>query len=185
MSMNGPMVPHGRSAAAVGIDDDANDKNTEDGQTVRTNSTMDVSHHTRKRSEHPSKEGENFEFGDDDVDPPITRRRMVQEYCCSCTRASTCSTRGCECRDARQWCGTCECKPRCSNHPPRVSSETGAILRCWVAAGIIQPTTHNPAPMEVRATLDTDPKMTAQTPEPATQPAPETMGEPKEGDKED
>jgi len=39
--------------------------------------------------------------------------------------------------------------------------------------------------MEVRATLDTDPKMTAQTPEPATQPALETLGEPKEGDEED
>jgi len=47
-SMNGPTVPHDRSAAAVGIDDDANDKNMEDGQTVRTNSTTDVSHHTGK-----------------------------------------------------------------------------------------------------------------------------------------
>ncbi len=68
---------------------------------------------------------------------------------------------------------------------PCVGSETGAILRCWVKAGVIQPTTHNPAPTEVRATTDTELNTTAQAPEPTTQPAPETLGEPKEGDEED
>jgi len=150
MNMNRPTVPHDRSAAAVGIDDDDNDKIMEDGQTVRTISTTDVHPPTGKRT--PTSR-ENAIFADDGEEgqPPLIRRKVTESPCCPCTRFSTCYN-SCACKIARKHCTTCACLPRCRNKIAMISSATGQIEQYFTAATTSQAdAAEEPAPMDKAA----------------------------------